>query len=96
MTIRYECDKCGASLGANDPQRYLLKIEVYAATGNIEFDEETVESTSSQLREVIEQLAQADPNDLEDRTYRSLSFDLCDPCRADLLKDPLGTGASGS
>ena len=37
--IRYECDRCGAPLGENDPRRFIVKMEVYAATGRIDSDE---------------------------------------------------------
>ena len=36
--IRYECDKCGASVGGNDSQRYIVRLEVFAAEGNIDLE----------------------------------------------------------
>ncbi len=34
--IRYECDKCGRALAANDRQRYIVKMEVFAAAEHID------------------------------------------------------------
>jgi len=88
--IRYACDKCGRRMGANDPQRYIVKLEVYAAAGHVDLDTETVADTRRELTRVLEQLASADPDEMEDQTYRSFRFDLCDACRRTLLANPIG------
>lgn len=88
--IRYECDRCGTKLAANDPKRYLVKIEVYAAAGPVEISAEEFEDTRRAIDDVLRQLAKADPNEIEDQTYRCLKFDLCDACRKLLLARPLG------
>ncbi len=87
--IRYECDRCGERLGANDPKRFIVKLEVYAAAGHLEFTESDLDATSK-LNEVIEELAVADPDELEDQTYRHFRFDVCDACRKIILSNPLG------
>ncbi|MGB0716366.1 MAG: hypothetical protein ACPGXK_10835 [Phycisphaerae bacterium] len=89
--IRYECDKCGAVLGANDPQRFIVKMEVFAAAEHIELSPESTVNVSEELDQVLEQLRHADPDEVEDRTYRSFRFDLCDRCRRGLLTKPLGS-----
>jgi hypothetical protein len=86
--IRFECDRCGARLSANDPNRYIVKMEVYAAAGPIELGD--VASPGEDLQTLMRQLAAADPDQVEDETYRCLRFDLCDPCRRELLRRPLG------
>ena len=88
--IRYECDKCGLAIGANDPQRFIVRFEVFAAAGHVDLD--TVMSGNSEhaLEEVVKELAKADPDEIEDQTYRSFRFDVCDACRRELLKRPLG------
>ena len=88
--IRYECDKCGRHMGPNDSQRFIVKLEVYAAAGHIELDTDSPIDSDRQLAEVLDQLAAADPDEVEDQTYRSFRFDLCDSCRRTLLKRPLG------
>lgn len=86
--IRYECDKCGALLRADDGGRFILKMEVFAAAGRLDLAEESEATTT--LDEVIEEIKGADPDDVEDKTYRCLRFDLCNECRAKVLKKPLG------
>ncbi len=88
--IRYECDRCGQKLKANDPGRYIVKLEVYAAASHIEFTEEDLKAASGRLEDVIAELSEADPDEVENQTYRSFRFDLCDSCRKALLDKPLG------
>jgi hypothetical protein len=89
--IRFECDKCGAALEANDAARYIIKIEAYAAAGPIEFSEEEMSRDhSAQIQRIIEELNNADPDRVEDQTYRSLRFDLCAKCHRAYLDRPLG------
>ena len=89
--IRYQCDKCGRHLGANDPDRFIVKMELYAAGGPIEFSEtDLIHDHEKEMRVVIEQLEAADPGEVEDQTYRHLRFDLCTNCHRALLHNPLG------
>ena len=88
--IRYQCDKCGTKMAANDARRYIAKLEVYAAAGHIDLDDDAAENSEHGLTEVLEKLAQADPDEIEDQTYRSWRFDLCDACRRNLMLRPLG------
>ncbi len=88
--IRYECDKCGAALGANDLNRFIVKMEIYAAAGPIELDPNQAADTETELRDLLERLKHADPNEVEDRTYRAFRFDVCDACRGEMLRRPLG------
>lgn len=88
--IRYECDRCGLSLGANDAQRFIVKIEVYAAAGHVDLDAEASGDTVQKLAEVLNDLASADPDEVEDKTYRCFHFDVCDACRRKIMLAPLG------
>ena len=47
--IRYECDKCGARMVANDPKRYIVRLEVYAAAGPVELDTSRQELTVNSI-----------------------------------------------
>ncbi len=87
--IRYECDKCGRPLGANDAGRFIVKLEVYAAAGHVDLELDADTSPDRQLSKVLDELARADPDEVEDQTYRSFRFDVCDACRAVLLANPL-------
>lgn len=88
--IRYECDRCGLSLGPNDAHRYIVKLEIYAAAGHIELTDESTDHGGPALAGVLKTLASADPDDVEDQTYRVFRFDVCDRCRREVLRRPLG------
>ena len=88
--IRYECDKCGVPLSANDPRRFIVKIEVYAAAGHVELDPNLGADAPNQVSSLIEELSKANPDDVEDQTYRCLRLDVCNNCRKLLLAKPLG------
>ena len=88
--IRYECDKCGVPLQANDLKRFIIKMEIYAAAGPIELDRHPQSDTKTELKAVLRELKKADPDEVEDQTYRSFRFDVCDACRRELLEKPLG------
>ncbi|UCC31374.1 MAG: hypothetical protein JSU86_03675 [Phycisphaerales bacterium] len=87
--IRYECDKCGVAMQANDPKRFIVRLEIYAAAGHVDLDEEAAAAPTEGLREIVRQLAKADPDEVEDQTYRLLRFDVCDACRRELLERPI-------
>lgn len=88
--IRYECDRCGLAMGANDQQRYIVRMEVFAAAGPMDLDAEASANPTQALDDVLRDLAAADPDEVEDQTYRLLRFDLCNTCRRALLSEPLG------
>jgi hypothetical protein len=76
---------------ANDPRRFILKMEVYAAAAPIEFArEERERDHTEELNHLVEELAEADPGEIEDQTYRIMRFDLCRDCQREILKRPLG------
>jgi hypothetical protein len=87
--IRYECDKCGRRMRADDGRRYIVKIEIYAAAGHIDIDA-TQNDKDTSLQDILDELADADPDEIEDQTYRAFRFDLCDVCRKRLIGSPLG------
>ncbi len=88
--IRYECDRCGVALGVNDPQRFIVSFEIFAAAGHIDLDADAAKEPRRGLEEIVQELAKADPDEIEDQTYRALRFDVCDACRRVLLASPLG------
>ncbi len=90
--IRYECDKCGRNMGPNDAQRYIVKMEIFAAAGHMDLDAEAATPDESALANVIESLKKADPDEIEDQTYRAFRFDVCDARSRILLDRPLSPG----
>ncbi len=89
--IRYECDKCGTPLAANDHQRFIVKVEAFAAAGTLDLtSDDLAEDRSDQIKALIDELNNADPDEIEDQTYRALRFDLCTRCHRMFLRNPLG------
>lgn len=87
--IHYECDRCGAALGSNDPRRFIVKLEVYAAAGHLDLTPDPHADPRREMEKIMERLSAADPDEVEDQTYRCLRFDVCDTCRRTLLAAPL-------
>jgi len=88
--IRYECDKCGRKLSANDQSRFIVRLEVFAAAGPLNLDAERPSDSREAMDRVLAKLATANPDDVEDQTYRVFRFDLCHECHRKLLERPLG------
>lgn len=79
-------------MGPNDAQRFIVKMEVFAAAGHLDLDAEAESHGESTLAGVIESLKKANPDEIEDQTYRAFRFDVCDACRRIILEHPLGPG----
>ncbi len=88
--IRYECDRCGARLSADDPHRFIVRLEVFAAADHIDLKPNVSVEPGPEFERLLGDLAKADPDQVEDQTYRAMRFDLCDACRQRLLERPLG------
>lgn len=87
--IRYACDRCGCRLEPNDPGRFIVRIEVFAAVGPVDLDSQAADESGASVKELVDQLANANPDDIEDQTYRRFRFDVCDACRKAVLARPL-------
>ena len=87
--IRYACDRCGCRLEPNDPRRYIVRMEIYAAVGNIEIDTKKGGDEGERVSDVLAQLSRANPDEVEDQTYRRFRFDLCAGCHRRFLDNPL-------
>jgi hypothetical protein len=86
--IHYSCDLCGAPLdGAG--QRYIVKIEVYAAADGEDIAHDNLEDLDESLEQLTESLSQADPDEVEDANYRGFRFDLCPRCQRRYMSDPM-------
>ncbi len=87
--IEYSCDICGKRLADSDAERFVLRIEVFAAADRFILSTKKGQNTAKQLGELIDELAQADPDAIEDATYRNFRFDLCQSCQQAYLRNPL-------
>lgn len=88
--LHVTCDLCGKELRPGDDQRYVVKVELFAAHDPAEIteedlDEDHMEAVSQLLREMEE-------NGLEDidESQQNFRYDLCASCRTKFARDPLG------
>ena len=89
--IRYECDRCGCKLDDRLANRFIVRIEAYAADGAVDLSRlDPQRDHREEIADIIRGLESADPDAIEDQTYRCLRFDLCPGCHADFLRRPLG------
>jgi hypothetical protein len=90
--LHVTCDLCGKELSPGHDQRYVIKMEVFAAhdPGKItepDLDEDHMEAVSDLLREIEEGLE--DP-ELDEPACRHFRYDLCPECHKRFVRDPLG------
>ncbi|NQT52551.1 hypothetical protein HQ576_10890 [bacterium] len=84
------CDVCGKALLVDETTRYEARIQVYAAYDPMEIvPDDLAEASRERLRQLIEQLEDMDPQDVEDSVYKDMLFDLCPTCQKHYLANPL-------
>jgi hypothetical protein len=85
----YHCDLCGARMSANDPNRYILKIEAFAAAGPVEITQEDLRRDhKEEIRRLLDTLSRQSQDQIEDSVYRAFRYDLCTACHAKFLRQP--------
>jgi hypothetical protein len=89
--LHVTCDFCGKEIQPGDDHRYVVKIEAYAADDPAEIteadlDEDHMEAVSQLLRDMEDNLAQAEIAE----PYKNFRYDLCSECHKKFLRDPLG------
>ena len=84
------CDACGEALLVESNVRYVTKVELYAAYDPLEITEEDLEGANRSAWEaLVQELEDADPDEMVSQIHMTLRFDLCPACRTRYLKDPL-------
>ena len=87
--IHYSCDLCGKDLPAGNP-RYTVRIEVFAAAESDSAQAQQLDKPDEVIQQMLEKMEQMSLKEIEDGNYRIFRFDLCRPCQARYLADPLG------
>lgn len=89
--LHFSCDLCGKELLPQGDDRYVVKIEVFAAHDpreltEADLDEDHMEAVSQLLHDA------QDNADLETETpsNKKFRYDLCPECQKKFLRDPLG------
>ena len=84
------CDLCGKTLLADEPVRYQVRIQVFAAYDPLELTPDDLSRDhQAEIRALIDQLRHMDPQEVEDSVYKELHFDLCMACQRRYLRGPL-------
>ena len=94
--LHVTCDLCGKELRPGDGQRYVVRIEVFAAHDPAEIteadlDEDHMEAVSQLLREMEDNLDDADGPEPSSHHFR---YDLCPECRKRFVRDPISKEAA--
>ncbi|MDP2896888.1 MAG: hypothetical protein Q8Q12_10065 [bacterium] len=86
--IHYTCDLCGRSLKDRDVI-YELNIEVHAIYQPLQIDlVDMLKDHTDEIRGLIEELKDKDPQELQDQIYKTFKFHLCPPCQQKYIKNP--------
>jgi hypothetical protein len=89
MMIRMQCDGCGKQLGKGE-LRYSVKIDVRAAYDQMEIGlADLFRDHREELRALVDQIKDEDPQRLEETVYKLFQLDLCPPCQRAYIRDPL-------
>jgi len=84
------CDGCGKALLADEPARYVVRIQVFAAYDPLELTPDDLAGNHrAEIQALLNRLAKADPQELEDSIYKEFVFDLCMACQRRYLARPL-------
>lgn len=91
--IHYNCDMCGKSLVPEEDDRYVVKIEIYAACDSMEADddEDLIDDfeEDDEEEEDEEEVDNIDPEETDDVEYKTFRYDLCSKCHSRYMLDPL-------
>ena len=88
--VHYTCDMCGKPLLSDEDVRYVVKIEVYAAYDPMEITEEDLDRDhKKEIADLLSQMEDMDPEELEEGVYKRMRFDLCAACHRRYLANPL-------
>ena len=88
--ISYRCDRCGRTLQAEQDVRYVVKMEVFAATDPPDADDPDDRDHLLEIHEMLERTGDDEDQPVGDDVYRRLRMDLCPDCYRRFVKDPLG------
>ena len=88
--IHYNCDMCGKSLVPEEDDRYVVKIEIYAACDSMEVDDdEGLIDDFEEEDEEEEEVDNIDPEEMDGVEYKTFRYDLCSKCHSRYMQDPL-------
>ncbi len=91
--IHYNCDMCGKSLVPEEDDRYVVKIEIYAACDSMEVDDDDdlIDDFEEDDEEEEEEEEEDNINheEMDGVEYKTFRYDLCSKCHSRYMQDPL-------
>ncbi len=90
--IHYNCDMCGKSLVPEEDDRYVVKIEIYAACDSMEVDDDEGlidDFEDEEEEDEEEEVDNIDPEEMNGVEYKTFRYDLCSKCHSRYMQDPL-------
>jgi hypothetical protein len=89
--MHFSCDFCGKDMTPDGAERYVLKMEVFAATAPGELTDEDLEADHvEEMARMLCEQEQADDGPQLLPACKKMRFDLCPGCARKVVKDPLG------
>jgi len=79
---------CGKSLVPEEDDRYIVKIEIYAACDSMDDDEELINDFEEEDDD-DDETDSFDPDEIDSIEYKTFRYDLCSKCHSMYLQDPL-------
>lgn len=80
---------CGKSLVPEEDDRYVVKIEIYAACDSMDDDEELITDLDEEDEDDDDEVDSLDPDEIDSIEYKTFRYDLCSKCHSMYLQDPL-------
>jgi hypothetical protein len=83
---------CGKSLVPEEDDRYVVKIEIYAACDSMEVDDDEGlidDFEEEDEEEDEEEVDNIDPEEMDGVEYKTFRYDLCSKCHSRYMQDPL-------
>lgn len=88
--MHFSCDICGKDMTPDGTERYVLKMEAFAATDPAELTDEDLETDHvEEMARMLCEMEDAEEEPLPP-TCKKMRFDLCPVCFRKFVKDPLG------
>jgi len=93
--IHYSCDRCKRTLDPAQDLRYVVKIDAQVALEPLDNPESTDDRDYlEEVQELLEELSDADADDIALGLPVQRRFDLCIDCYRKYLQNPLGESAA--
>lgn len=93
--IHYSCDRCHRKIDAQEI-RYSVRIQIQAALDPDEPDMDDDRDHLVELKGILDQLEDADYEEISQTAYQRCHYDLCTECHRQFVKNPLSMDSSAN